>query len=125
MPAKPRMSSKSQNVIGPVSVAEAIGAMSRYPLRKAEPETVAVSAAEGRILAVDARAAENAPPFTRSCVDGFAIIAQDVARVSHRHNVEDLRRRGRDLEKIVLAQAVRWHLDNRILVHGNKTMVFD
>jgi formyltetrahydrofolate deformylase len=58
-------------------------------------------------------------------LDEGPIIAQDVARVSHRHNVEDLHRRGRDLEKIVLAQAVRWHLENRILVHGNKTMVFD
>jgi len=73
------MSVKSRTVIGPVSVVEALAAMARHPLRKAEPETVLVSAAEGRILAVDARAAENAPPFTRSCVDGFAVIAQEVA----------------------------------------------
>ncbi|HEY5094621.1 MAG TPA: gephyrin-like molybdotransferase Glp [Candidatus Eremiobacteraceae bacterium] len=62
-----------------MSIAEALAAMARHPLRKAEPETVPVSAAEGRILAADARAAENAPPFTRSCVDGFAVIAQEVA----------------------------------------------
>jgi formyltetrahydrofolate deformylase len=58
-------------------------------------------------------------------LDEGPIIAQDVSRVSHRHNVEDLVRRGHDLEKVVLAQAVRWHLENRIIVHGNKTMVFD
>jgi molybdopterin molybdotransferase len=53
--------------------------MLQHPLRKAEPELVPVDAAEGRILAADARAAENAPPFTRSCVDGFAVFAEDVA----------------------------------------------
>ena len=46
-------------------------------------------------------------------------------RVTHRHSVDDLVRKGRDLEKSVLAQAVRWHLENRILVYGNKTVVFD
>lgn len=58
-------------------------------------------------------------------LDEGPIIAQDVTHVSHRHNIDDLQRRGRDLEKVVLAAAVRWHLDNRIIVHGNKTMVFD
>ncbi len=58
-------------------------------------------------------------------LDEGPIIAQDVTHVSHRHNIEDLQRRGRDLEKVVLAAAVRWHLENRIIVHGNKTMVFD
>jgi formyltetrahydrofolate deformylase len=46
-------------------------------------------------------------------------------RVTHRHSVEDLVRKGRDLEKLVLAQALRWHLENRVLVYGNKTVVFD
>ncbi len=63
--------------------------------------------------------------YVTAKLDEGPIIAQDVARVSHRHNIEDLQRRGRDLEKVVLAQAVRWHLENRIIVHGNKTMVFD
>ncbi len=58
-------------------------------------------------------------------LDEGPIIQQDVARVTHRHNVDDLVRRGRDLEKTVLAQAVRWHLENRVLVYGNKTVVFD
>jgi formyltetrahydrofolate deformylase len=58
-------------------------------------------------------------------LDEGPIIHQDVARVTHRHGVEDLVRKGRDLEKTVLAQAVRWHLDGRVLVYGNKTVVFD
>lgn len=72
------MALKSRTVIGPVSVREALEAMAAHPLRKAEPEVVRVDAAEGRILAADALAAENAPPFTRSCVDGFAVISADV-----------------------------------------------
>jgi formyltetrahydrofolate deformylase len=58
-------------------------------------------------------------------LDEGPIIHQDVARVTHRHGVEDLVRRGRDLERLVLAQAVRWHLEGRVLVYGNKTVVFD
>ncbi len=58
-------------------------------------------------------------------LDAGPIIAQDVARVSHRDSVEDLVRKGRDLEKVVLAQAVRLHLENRVLVYGNKTVIFD
>ena len=58
-------------------------------------------------------------------LDDGPIIQQDVVRVTHRHTVADLVRKGRDLEKIVLAQAVRWHLQNRVLVYGRKTVVFD
>jgi len=58
-------------------------------------------------------------------LDEGPIVQQDVARVTHRHSVDDLVRKGRDLEKTVLAQAVRWHLENRVLVYGNKTVVFD
>jgi formyltetrahydrofolate deformylase len=58
-------------------------------------------------------------------LDEGPIINQDVARVTHRHGVDDLIRKGRDLEKTVLAQAVRWHLEGRVLVYGNKTVVFD
>lgn len=72
------MALKSRTVTGPVSVREALEAMAAHPLRKAEPELVRVDASEGRILAADANAAENAPPFTRSCVDGFAVISADV-----------------------------------------------
>jgi formyltetrahydrofolate deformylase len=58
-------------------------------------------------------------------LDEGPIIHQDVTRVTHRQEVEDLIRLGRDLEKRVLAQAVRWHLDGRVLAYGNKTVVFD
>lgn len=58
-------------------------------------------------------------------LDEGPIINQDVARVTHRHDVDDLVRKGRDLEKTVLAQAVRWHLEGRVLIYGRKTVVFD
>ena len=58
-------------------------------------------------------------------LDEGPIIHQDVARVTHRHGVDDLIRMGRDLEKRVLAQAVRWHLEGRTLAYRNKTVVFD
>jgi formyltetrahydrofolate deformylase len=58
-------------------------------------------------------------------LDQGPIIDQDVARVSHRDSVEDLVRKGRDLERTVLARAVDLHLRNRVLVYGNKTVVFD
>lgn len=63
--------------------------------------------------------------YATADLDEGPIIQQDVARVTHRHSIEDLVRKGRDLEKIVFAQAVRWHLENRVLVYGNKTVVFD
>ena len=63
--------------------------------------------------------------YATAVLDDGPIIQQDVARVTHRHGVEDLVRKGRDLEKLVLAQALRWHLENRILIYGNKTVVFD
>jgi formyltetrahydrofolate deformylase len=58
-------------------------------------------------------------------LDEGPIIHQDVCRVNHRHSVADLTRRGRDLERIVFAQAIRWHLDDRVLVYNRKTVVFD
>jgi formyltetrahydrofolate deformylase len=58
-------------------------------------------------------------------LDGGPIIEQDVARVSHRQDIAELERIGRDIERTVLARAVKWHLDDRVLVHGNRTFVFD
>lgn len=58
-------------------------------------------------------------------LDQGPIIEQDVARISHRDSVDDLIRKGRDLEKVVLARAVDLHLRNRVIVYGNKTVVFD
>jgi len=63
--------------------------------------------------------------YVTEVLDDGPIIEQDVARISHRDQVEDLVERGRDLERIVLSRAVRWHLDRRILCYGNKTVVFD
>lgn len=63
--------------------------------------------------------------YATAVLDDGPIIQQDVAAVNHRHSVEDLVRKGRDLEKSVLAQAVRWHLQHRVLAYRNKTVVFD
>jgi formyltetrahydrofolate deformylase len=57
-------------------------------------------------------------------LDAGPIIDQDVARVSHRDSVDDLKHLGRDLERRVLARAVRWECEDRVIVHGNKTVVF-
>jgi formyltetrahydrofolate deformylase len=58
-------------------------------------------------------------------LDEGPIIEQDVTRVSHRDGPEDLVRKGRDLEKVVLSRAVHWHLDHRVLVYDRKTVIFD
>jgi formyltetrahydrofolate deformylase len=63
--------------------------------------------------------------YVTAALDQGPIIDQDVVRVSHRDSVDDLVRKGRDLEKLVLARAVDLHLRNRVLVYGNKTVVFD
>ena len=63
--------------------------------------------------------------YVTEVLDDGPIIEQDVARISHRDQVEDLVARGRDLERLVLSRAVRWHLDRRILCYGNKTVIFD
>ncbi len=57
-------------------------------------------------------------------LDEGPIIAQGVASVSHRDGVQELSRRGRDVERVVLGDAVRLHLEHRVCVHGNKTVVF-
>jgi formyltetrahydrofolate deformylase len=58
-------------------------------------------------------------------LDEGPIIEQDVVRISHRDQVPDLIRKGRDLERIVLSRALAWELDRRILSYGRKTVVFD
>jgi formyltetrahydrofolate deformylase len=57
-------------------------------------------------------------------LDAGPIIEQDVRRVDHRHTPDDLRRLGRYIERVVLARAVLWHVEDRVLLHGNKTIVF-
>jgi formyltetrahydrofolate deformylase len=63
--------------------------------------------------------------YVTEVLDEGPIIEQDVTRVSHRDTLEGLIQKGRDLERVVLSRAVRWHLEHRILVYGNKTVVFD
>lgn len=58
-------------------------------------------------------------------LDEGPIIEQDIERVDHRDNVEALKNIGRTIERSVLARAVKWHLEDRIIVHGNKTIVFN
>jgi formyltetrahydrofolate deformylase len=62
--------------------------------------------------------------YVTEVLDDGPIIEQHVTRISHRDDVDDLIQHGRDLEKIVLSRAVRWHLDNRVLVYSNKTVIF-
>ena len=63
--------------------------------------------------------------YVTADLDEGPIIEQDVARVSHRDGLDELLQKGRDLEKAVLSRAVRWHLDHRILLYEQKTVVFD
>ena len=63
--------------------------------------------------------------YVTEVLDDGPIIEQDVVRISHRDSLDDLLQKGRDLEKVVLSRAVRWHIENRILFYGNKTVVFD
>jgi len=63
--------------------------------------------------------------YVTEVLDDGPIIEQDVVRISHRDQVADLIQKGRDLERIVLSRAVRWHLEHRILRYANKTVIFD
>jgi formyltetrahydrofolate deformylase len=63
--------------------------------------------------------------YVTADLDEGPIIEQDVVRVSHRDGLDDLLEKGRDLEKVVLSRAVRWHIDHRILVYDRKTVIFD
>ena len=63
--------------------------------------------------------------YVTEVLDEGPIIEQDIMRVSHRDQIDDLIQKGRDLEKVVLSRAVRWHVENRILLYANKTVIFD
>ncbi len=63
--------------------------------------------------------------YVTEALDEGPIIEQDIVRISHRDQLEDLIQKGKDLEKIVLSRAVRWHVENRILLYANKTVIFD
>ncbi|HWD01133.1 MAG TPA: formyltetrahydrofolate deformylase [Amycolatopsis sp.] len=62
--------------------------------------------------------------YVTADLDAGPIIEQDVIRVDHGDSVDDLVRKGRDIEKVTLARGLRWHLEGRVLVHGNRTVVF-
>jgi formyltetrahydrofolate deformylase len=63
--------------------------------------------------------------YVTADLDQGPIIEQAVERVNHRYSVADLRELGEDVERNVLTRAVRWHLEDRVIVHGNKTIVFE
>jgi len=63
--------------------------------------------------------------FATSELDAGPIIEQDITRITHRDGPLDMVRKGRDLERIVLARAVRWYIDDRIIINGNKTILFE
>ena len=63
--------------------------------------------------------------YVTQVLDDGPIIEQDVTRISHREGLEDLVEKGRDLEKMVLSRAVRWHIENRIPLFENKTVIFE
>jgi formyltetrahydrofolate deformylase len=63
--------------------------------------------------------------YVTEVLDDGPIIEQDVVRISHRDTLEDLVQKGRDLERTVLSRAVRWHTENRVLLYGKKTVIFD
>jgi formyltetrahydrofolate deformylase len=63
--------------------------------------------------------------YVTETLDDGPIIEQDVMRISHRDQLEDLIQKGRDLEKAVLSRAVRWHIEHRVLVYAKKTVIFD
>lgn len=63
--------------------------------------------------------------YVTEVLDEGPIIEQDITRISHRNQLDDLIQKGRDLEKVVLSRAVRWHVESRILLYSNKTVIFD
>ena len=63
--------------------------------------------------------------YVTEALDEGPILEQDVSRVGHRHDRDDMVRLGKDIEKIVLARGLRYHLEDRVVVHGNKTVIFD
>jgi formyltetrahydrofolate deformylase len=62
--------------------------------------------------------------YVTADLDAGPIVEQDVIRVDHSDTIADMVRKGRDIEKVVLARGLRWHLEDRVLVHGNRTVVF-
>ena len=89
------------------------------------PDRKGLVASVARLLQRGVKLIGATSHYVTAVLDDGPIIEQDVVRISHRDQVEDLIRKGRDMEKAVLSRAVMWHLEHRILCYGNKTVVFD
>ncbi|MCK4534982.1 MAG: formyltetrahydrofolate deformylase, partial [Syntrophobacterales bacterium] len=63
--------------------------------------------------------------YVTETLDEGPIIAQDVIKITHKDSVDNMKLKGKDLERTILAKAVRLHLEHRILVYGSKTIIFD
>jgi formyltetrahydrofolate deformylase len=63
--------------------------------------------------------------YVTESLDDGPIIVQDVIKISHRDSVEEMKMKGKDLERVVLSRAVKLHLEHRVIVHGSKTIVFE
>jgi formyltetrahydrofolate deformylase len=63
--------------------------------------------------------------YVTEVLDDGPIIEQGVARITHKDSLDDLVEKGRDVERVVLSRAVRWHIENRILLYNNKTVIFE
>ena len=61
--------------------------------------------------------------YATADLDEGPIIEQDVARVTHAHSTAELQTRGADVERLVLARAVQWHCEDRVIVHGRSTVI--
>ena len=119
-----------------VRMARSIGRPLRYFIAKRAEGPCLIVAERideiARFLEQEGLAGQFHPSYTRMVpahyvteeLDEGPILDQEVTRVSHRDSVADLTRKGRDLETIVLARAVRAHLEHRVLVYGRKTVVF-
>ncbi len=104
--------------------------VSRYPLRIINVHHSFLPAFSGarpyhRAFARGVKLIGASSHYVTEVLDDGPIIEQDVVRISHRDQLENLVQKGRDLEKVVLSRAVSWHIEHRILVYGNKTVIFD
>jgi formyltetrahydrofolate hydrolase len=94
----------------------------KWPIRTGPGRERGLRAVIGNTRQTRARPTSH---YVTEQLDEGPIIEQDLVRISHRDQVEDLVQKGRDLERLVLSRAVKWHLEQRILSYGNKTVVFD
>lgn len=106
------------------------GFVSRYPRRIINIHHSFLPAFDGakpyhRAYAKGVKLIGATSHYVTEILDDGPIIEQDVARISHRDALDDLIQKGRDLEKVVLSRAVRWHVESRILEYAKKTVIFD